>query len=84
MGRGGPPMTGAPSTRPRLTPHQNEVYLRLIRHATRAGSATRHVRESEIGSFGALRKLEAKGYAVIAYTEIGPRGGVTYYWLPVL
>lgn len=61
------------TTRPRLTPHQTEVYKRIERQAERNGFA----RSENIASRGACEHLIAKGY-IVAEEVVGPRGGITY------
>lgn len=62
--------------RPRLTPHQAEVFARIERQ-TRAPRG--YARSEVIGSRGACRRLESKGY--ITTEEVtGPRGGTTYIY----
>jgi hypothetical protein len=56
------------TARPRLTPHQTEVLGRLTRYVERVGHA---IRESNIGSPGALRHLERKGYIKVDHVEYG-------------
>ena len=70
--------------RPRLTPHQREVYDRLSRRAAfpTAIHNDSYVHESSIGSKGALWHLVDKNYAV-AREIIGPRGGTRYAFRPV-
>ena len=59
--------------KPRLTPHQIEVLLR-IRRIWR----DHPIPASRIGSMGALTKLRDKGY-ISLHNYSGPRGGKNYY-----
>ena len=67
--------------RSRLTPHQAEVYRRLSRVYVRV---QRPVRFDEIGSAGALDGLRRKGYVQQVASLIGPRGGETTRWVPIV
>ena len=59
------------TARPRLTPHQREVYARIVRLAAhRAGS----VAAGDIGSAGAVAHLVEKGYVTKTHVATGPRG----------
>lgn len=72
--------TQAPrNLRPRLTPHQREVYGRIVRQSRHNG----HALAENIGSTGAVEHLVEKGYVVkhLAYT--GPRGREFYHLIPV-
>ena len=63
----------------RLTPHQQEVYERLVQ---RSRSGERWVPEAWIGCRGALGHLYAKG-RVEYRTSYGPRGGEQREWIPL-
>lgn len=60
--------------RPRLTPHQAEVYGRIHRRAGRGLVTT----DEQIGSAGAVQHLVEKGYITRTLHRTGPRGGETY------
>lgn len=61
-------------SRPRLTPHQAEVFERIERY-----SKNRPTSERNIGSRTAVQHLIRKGYVTVAQTTYGPRGGATQY-----
>lgn len=69
------------SRRPRLTAHQREVFDRLQRKARFRLDG--FVAADVIGSHGALEHLFEKGYAE-RQTSNGPRGGVHYFYKPVI
>jgi hypothetical protein len=68
------------ATRPRLTPHQREVYARIVRQSRYNG----HALAENVGSRGAVEHLVEKGYVrkVLAYT--GPRGGEFHHLHPLV
>jgi hypothetical protein len=76
------------STRGKLTPHQREVYDRLVRISRRRplaeGEPVRYVwvNAGYVGSRGACVRLVEKGWIEVQ-SETGPRGGVHYEYRPV-
>lgn len=78
--------TTTTTTKGKLTPHQREVYNRLVRISRRhvGDDSWRYVwvDETSIGSHGACFKLVAKGW--IEYCrEYGPRGGLHFKYRPI-
>lgn len=69
------------STRPRLTPHQRGALRRLVQLHDRLG---RPVRSDEIGLPAAMGHLVAKGYAREDEPLVGPRGGLTPRFTPLV
>lgn len=65
-----------PADRPKLTPHQREVFDRIARF-TRDGD--HFVHEQNIGCHGACWRLVRKGYVEAARVS-GPRGGEHWYY----
>ena len=66
------------SARPKLTPHQREVYDRMMRIGNREG----WVQFKWLGSRGACNKLVAKGYAEHRFTY--GKGGGEHSWYRAL
>lgn len=67
------------TTHQRLTGHQSNILRKIIRTHARTDQP---VRESDIGSRGAVLHLEAKGWIRLAKVEYGARGREVRYWVP--
>lgn len=71
-------------SRPRLTPHQREVYERIIHRYSFPWCKANGVPAAQIGSRGAIDHLIHKGYVEVQRTEYGPRGGERQFLRPVI
>lgn len=66
-------------SKPRMTPHQTEVFTRISHRFTSPWCRVHGVPEAYIGSPGAVEHLIRKGYIKVSRVEYGPRGGVKRY-----
>jgi hypothetical protein len=74
------------TTKGKLTPHQREVYNRILRISRRLSpdvSRYRWVDAGNIGSRGACAKLVAKGW-IAERRDYGPRGGEHFQYRPIV